>query len=68
MFLYLPEILLPYRSVSVFHLKQIFSFRNEYTLLAVRTFLSVILWGRTLSFNWNLLLYMLLLSGLFCLL
>ena len=33
--------------------------------LVVRTFLSVILWGITLSFDWNLLLFLLLLSGLF---
>lgn len=42
---------------------QLYEVKNLFPV--VHTFLSVILWGTPLSFDWNLLLFLLLLPGLF---
>ena len=42
---------------------QLYEVKNLFPV--VHTILSVILWGTPLSFDWNLLLFLLLLSGLF---
>ena len=59
-----------YQSISYYQLvimikKNIYSVLKNLILPVVRTFLSVLLRGRSLSFDWNLLLFLLLLSGLF---
>ncbi len=55
----LKTFLLPHRQLLNSDISHYSVFLILYNMLVVRTFLSVILWGTPLRFDWNLLLFLL---------
>jgi len=66
-FTFSKHLLLPCVGNLLFYERKIYSVLNNlnFTLLVVCTFLSFLLWGVPLSFDWNLLLFLLPFEGFF---